>query len=870
MKKVFKGNPNQQLKAERELRGWSQKYVAEQLGADHYYLSRWERGSAVPSPYYRQKLCTLFGKNARELGLLQEDAPLLHEVPAQEQEVPSVTIPQSMEKEVHDPTMPLFVAEGIGIVGRDGLVHRLKECLCRERGIALTALGGLPGAGKTTLAASVARDADVLEHFADGILWAGLGPNPDVLSHLSRWGTLLGVPAIEATRLTNIEEWIKTLRLIIGTRRLLLIIDDVWRIEAALAFKVGGPHCAYLMTTRFPPIALQFAPNDAIVVPELAENDGITLLTRFAPEVVASEPVQARRLVKAVGGLPLALTIMGKYLQKEAHSRQPRRIRAALDRLQHVQERLLLTVPHALSERSPSLPAGTPVSLQTVIEVGDQRLDEQARGALYALSVFPARPNSFSEESAAAVSGVPVEVLDALTDAGLLEGSEQGRYTMHQTIADYAQTHLKESSVYGRFVEYMTHYVESHQKDHEALDQESANILNALQVAVEGEHSVELVRCTNAFVPFLLTRGLFTLAEGHLLQAEQAARLLRDDRGLATVLSHLGKVHESHGDYSKAETTLQEGLTLARQNEDSEQLCRILQTLGTVARNRGAYHQAELYHQEGLTLARQLGDHELITILLLGLGVDYGEQGRYEQEEACYQEGIAIARQVGDQEHLCELLLNLGQAVFARGDYILAMAYSQQALQLCRQIGYRYALTTLLINLGGMATEQKDYAQAEAYLQEALEIARQMENRNRIGVSLVNLGAAAMEQGIYAQAEAYLQEALEIARQIGRHWLLCGALHTKGNLDLRMQRFDEASSTFQEILSITSEGNQEYQAVAYYGLARVAQSQRDILNARELGQESLRLLESIGNRQAPEVKAWLHLLPFEVEDQIGE
>jgi hypothetical protein len=50
---------------------------------------------------------------------------------------------------------------------------------------------------------------------------------------------------------------------------LLLVIDDAWRIEAALAFKVGGPRCAYLMTTRFPPIALQFAPNDAITIPEL-------------------------------------------------------------------------------------------------------------------------------------------------------------------------------------------------------------------------------------------------------------------------------------------------------------------------------------------------------------------------------------------------------------------------------------------------------------------------------------------------------------------------------------------------------------------------------------------------------------------------
>jgi hypothetical protein len=54
---------------------------------------------------------------------------------------------------------------------------------------------------------------------------------------------------------------------------LLLVIDDAWRIEAALAFKAGGPRCAYLMTTRFPPIALQFAPNDAITIPELIHNN---------------------------------------------------------------------------------------------------------------------------------------------------------------------------------------------------------------------------------------------------------------------------------------------------------------------------------------------------------------------------------------------------------------------------------------------------------------------------------------------------------------------------------------------------------------------------------------------------------------------
>src|SRR6266446_2078630 len=102
MKKDSKPVPNQRLREEREIRGWSQKYVTDQIGADPYYLSRWERGTAAPSPHYRQKLCALFGKNARELGLLQDDAPLLHEVPAQEQEVPSVAVPQSMEDEQND------------------------------------------------------------------------------------------------------------------------------------------------------------------------------------------------------------------------------------------------------------------------------------------------------------------------------------------------------------------------------------------------------------------------------------------------------------------------------------------------------------------------------------------------------------------------------------------------------------------------------------------------------------------------------------------------------------------------------------------------------------------------------------------------
>jgi transcriptional regulator with XRE-family HTH domain len=64
--------PNEQLREERQKRGWSRMYIAEQIGvADPKTVGRWERGSAFPSAHFLQKLCELFQMPAIKLGLWQ-------------------------------------------------------------------------------------------------------------------------------------------------------------------------------------------------------------------------------------------------------------------------------------------------------------------------------------------------------------------------------------------------------------------------------------------------------------------------------------------------------------------------------------------------------------------------------------------------------------------------------------------------------------------------------------------------------------------------------------------------------------------------------------------------------------------------------
>ncbi len=62
---------NQKLQYQRELRGWSQRKVAEEVGTTEKRVSAWERGESMPAPFYQERLCKLFGKDAEELGFLQ-------------------------------------------------------------------------------------------------------------------------------------------------------------------------------------------------------------------------------------------------------------------------------------------------------------------------------------------------------------------------------------------------------------------------------------------------------------------------------------------------------------------------------------------------------------------------------------------------------------------------------------------------------------------------------------------------------------------------------------------------------------------------------------------------------------------------------
>jgi transcriptional regulator with XRE-family HTH domain len=189
--------PNEHLRYQRLKRQWTQADLAERLyeisepsergigsrgAASVGMVSRWERGEYQPSAYWQKKLCEVFELPPEELGLLGETpAPAQKELPPKP--IPSKSILRALK------TQSLPFDEGQlpppeCFVGRQEDLEWVLERLREERTAAVTALNGLGGIGKTTLAAVAVHKLRKENRFPDGIaviFCIGLTDATDVL-----------------------------------------------------------------------------------------------------------------------------------------------------------------------------------------------------------------------------------------------------------------------------------------------------------------------------------------------------------------------------------------------------------------------------------------------------------------------------------------------------------------------------------------------------------------------------------------------------------------------------------------------------------------------------------------------------------------
>ena len=228
---------------------------------------------------------------------------------SKQQEQATATPPKTCPARRFKPGVP-FQAPPLPayFIQRPEVSQSLKQSLLSEQTaktgtLVVSAIYGLGGIGKSTLAAAIAHDPEVQTHFGDGILWATLGQQPDLLSFLSSWIQALGDHDYKPTNTNAASRHLQTL---LFDKATLLVVDDAWNPDHVEPFRIGGAKCRVLVTTREAQIVGVTPYNLDLMSPSQA----LALLEEYGgSKLKGSDRKQAQALATTVGYLPLALEL---------------------------------------------------------------------------------------------------------------------------------------------------------------------------------------------------------------------------------------------------------------------------------------------------------------------------------------------------------------------------------------------------------------------------------------------------------------------------------------------------------------------------------------------------------------------------------
>jgi DNA-binding SARP family transcriptional activator len=326
------------------------------------------------------------------------------------------------------------------VIGRENALRDIKSRLGVGGGElrSVTVIQGLPGIGKSTLVATLAHDPAIAQAFPNGVLWTSLGETPNLVAELVTWAKALRV--VDTSAPQSIEEIGALLTAALRDLRMLLIVDDIWQLEHAQPFRVGGQGCALVMTSRLHDVAHALSPtaHDLYRLSLLQEDSAIELLATLAPEAVKQYPEESRQLVKDLEGLPLALQVAGRLLDTEMQLGW-----GVDDLLRELREGASLLEAQAPGDMVGPWRDTTP-TIASLLKRSTDSLDDNTRQRFADLGLFVPKPATFDLRAMAVAweTDDPKPTARILVNRGLLEPLSGGRFQMHALLVLHARSLL--------------------------------------------------------------------------------------------------------------------------------------------------------------------------------------------------------------------------------------------------------------------------------------------------------------------------------------------------------------------------------------------------------------------------------------------
>ena len=580
-------------------------------------------------------------------------------------------------------------------MGREKELAQLHELLKNDRRVAVVSVSGMGGVGKTELSRRYAHAHK--SAYPGGICWLEV-PVENVGIQILRFAQnnlQLILPEEE-----DLEGRLRYCWQNWSGGEALLIYNDVTDYENQVKpFLPPDSKFRVLLTTR-KSFGKAFRELRLDVLPPLAAME--LLRSIIGRDRVLTEPqkAKARELVKWLGYLPLAIELVGRYLDEYWQSLNIDNS-ALTEMLQCLQEESLKHEAMSANELI-NYPHGV---LQAIalswksFKKNKKKTQEIAlRLGLYALAPIRFRLSFYGIEDYQEKQVWRIALGDLL-NLHLVKEVESGVYSLHPLVREFLQMKLKEYS---------------------GADELKRGFVVAI---------VEAAR----EIPYEITREQVQEVEvdiPHIMQvAENLTEYLGND-DLIVPFIRLGSFYEDQGFYPQAQLWLEKGKEIVEKclDQDNSDVATVYNNLANLYYSQGRYEAAEPLYLQAIEIHKIAlpENHPSLATHLNNLAELYKSLGRYEAAEPLYLQAIEIDKIALPENHpsLATHLNNLANLYYSQGRYEAAEPLYLQAIEIDKIAlpANHPSLATHLNNLALLYESLGRYEAAEPLYLQAIEI----------------------------------------------------------------------------------------------------------------------------------------------------
>jgi DNA-binding SARP family transcriptional activator len=644
--------------------------------------------------------------------------------------------------------LPATVAD---FTGRSSFVAELGAELSSAGGrvMVVSAVAGIGGVGKTTLAVQVAHAAR--DQFPDGQLYVdlqGAGPKPaEPEAVLGSFLRALGTP--DSAIPEGVSERAGLYRSLLDDRRILILLDNARDAAQIRPLLPGTADCATLITSRHRMVDLAGA--HLVDLDVMSPEEALTLFTKIVgQERVSAEREAAMDVVGACGFLPLA-------------------IRIAASRLAARRTWTVATLAQKLGDerhRLDELQAGDQ-AVKATFELGYGQLSpEQARA--FRLLGLTEGPDISLNAGAALLDRDPEvaeSVLESLVDASLVESAAPGRYRFHDLVRLFAkacaerdeQPPAVREAALTRLLDY---YLATTARVY-TLQRPGDRLINHLEPTVHpGMHFDS---------PTSAVEWLFTEAECLLSCAHHStdATRLRKAADMLMAARDLSDSGASSLQYERACGVL---LDAAQAAEDPRAEGRVRTALSQSENIAGRFDTSYEHGRRAVLLGIAADDPVSRAHASNVCGVIALYQDRYDDAEAYLTRALDEFRTDSDQAGEASILGCLSRVNLKVGRTDKAVQLAEQSLLILREAGSPLRLANGQYTLGMALREDGHHVAAIGQFTAALHSFRSSRQRLWEGFTFFRMAEARLAMGEPAEAATLAEQALAQMRDSGGPW----------------------------------------------------------------------------------------------------